>query len=184
MRRRWMRGAAVGIALVLVAAPAASATGSTATTTATTATIGSGGWVPAPSSPFDREAGVLCDFPVHGEPIVDEVRKRTLVANPDGTPRSELWVGRLVIRVTNTATGASVDSDASGSAVITYGADGSQFWAVAGPTQIGFRAGGGNLPRGLYRLDGVYTLAFDAAGTKTYTPILHATQDNICTHID
>jgi hypothetical protein len=144
-------------------------------------TVGSG-WVPAPSAPFDRAAGELCDFAVHGQPVVDQVRKRTLQTNPDGTPRSELYVGKLVVRVTNVATGAFYDADASGDAVIVSAADGSSTWYVHGPVLVGFRAGTGNLPRGLYVIDGLYRLAFAPDGFKTLT-MLRGTEDNVCTHI-
>jgi hypothetical protein len=141
------------------------------------------GWTPAPSPPFDRAAGEVCDFAVHGTPIIDEVRKRTLTTNPDGTPRSELYVGRLVVRVSNVQTGAFYDADASGDAVIVTNPDGSSVWYVHGPVLAGFRAGTGTLPRGLYVLDGDYRLAIAPDGYKTLT-VLRGSQDNICSHLD
>src|SRR4051794_16864654 len=172
--RRWIVAPIVTVLLLIGAGTAASAAPVTA---------GSGsGWVPAPSAPFDRAAGVLCDFPVHGTPIVDEVRKRTLQTNPDGTVRSEVYVGRLVVRVTNTDTGAYYDADASGDAVIVYAGDGSSTWYVHGPVLVGFREGTGNLPRGLYVIDGLYRLAFAPDGYKTLT-LVRGSTDNICTHL-
>jgi hypothetical protein len=205
MRRSMRAGAVALLPLVLTAAVAAApgamaapATSATATATpatatpatatpatatpATAATAAGSGWVPAPSAPFDRAAGELCDFPIHGQPIVDEVRKRTLRSNPDGTPAAELYAGRLVVRVTDTANGRFYDADASGTALITYAADGSSTWYVVGPVLVGFRAGSGNLPRGLYVLDGVYRLAFSPSGEKTLIG-RHASHDNVCTHI-
>src|SRR4051794_4598961 len=173
--RRWILAPLVTVLLLISGATTASAAPSTADS--------GSGWVPAPSAPFDRAAGVLCDFPVHGTPIVDEVRKRTLQTNPDGTVRSELYVGRLVVRVTNTETGAFYDADASGDAVIVYAADGgSSTWYVHGPVLVGFRAGTGNLPRGLYLIDGIYRLTFAPDGYKTLT-LLHGSTDNLCTHL-
>ncbi|MEU0220461.1 hypothetical protein ABZ281_37760 [Streptomyces sp. NPDC006265] len=72
------------------------------------------GWEPAPSAPWDVGAGVRCDFSVHGEPVVDEVEQRVLNTHPDGSVRRVAYRGDLVVRVTNTATGASHDADVSG----------------------------------------------------------------------
>jgi hypothetical protein len=143
---------------------------------------GGGGWVPAPSAPWAMPAGARCDFAITGVPIVDEVRKRVLATNPDGSPRSELWVGDLVIRITNTGTGAHYDADASGRAVITYAADGSQTWYVHGPVLVGFAAGGGNLPRGLYIIDGLYRLEISPTGYRTVT-MVYGTTDDLCARV-
>jgi hypothetical protein len=120
---------------------------------------------------------------MHGDPIVDEVKKKVLATYPDGSPKREIYTGALVIRVTNTTTGASVDADASGTAVIDYQPGGSfgrlSSWHVVGPVLAGFRAGGGNLPRGLYILDGVYTLDFSETGFKT-VDFRVGGEDNLC----
>lgn len=60
--------------------------------------------MPVPSGPVDVPAGVVCDFPMHSEPIVDEVRTRVLATYSDGSPKRQAFVGDLVVRVTNTAT--------------------------------------------------------------------------------
>lgn len=141
------------------------------------------GWEPAPSAPWNVGAGVRCDFPVHGEPVVDEVVRRVLSTYPDGSVRRVAYRGDLVIRVTNTRTRASFDADASGSAVVEYRPDGSQFWAVRGPVLVGVGAGQGNLPRGLYIVDGVYTMEIGAGGYKA-VHLVHGTTDDLCARID
>lgn len=108
-------------------------------------------WEPAPSAPWDVAAGVRCDFAVHGEPIVDEVVRRVLARHPDGSPKQVAYEGDIVVRVTNTASGDSYDADASGSALVDYRADGSQFWSVRGPVLVGVGEGRGNLPRPSHR---------------------------------
>ncbi len=153
-----------------------------ATLLALTATTG-GGWVPAPSAPWTTPAGARCDFAVHGEPVVDEVVKRVVATNPDGSVKSAAYKGDLVVRVTNTATSAAYDADASGSALITYGTDGSQHWAVAGPVLIGFGENAGSLPRGLYIVDGLYTLDISPTGYKTLT-MPRGSVDSLCARID
>jgi hypothetical protein len=92
---------------------------------------------PAPSPPFDRAAGAVCDHAVHGEPVVDEVVKRVLDTFADGSPRRELYRGALVIRVTDTATGTSYDADVSGTALVDHRPDGSMTWRVIGPVLLG-----------------------------------------------
>ncbi len=148
-----------------------------------TVTATGGGWVPAPSAPWDTAAGARCDVAVHGEPVVDEVVKRVVATNPDGSARTEAYKGDLVIRLTNTEDGTSYDADASGSALITYGSDGSQHWSVAGPVLVGFAENGGTLPRGLYLVDGLYTLDITASGHKTLT-MLRGSVDDLCKRID
>jgi hypothetical protein len=142
-----------------------------------------GGWVPAPSAPFDLPAGARCDFAVHSEPIVDEVRTRVLATYPDGSIKREAYVGDLVVRITNTETGASVDVDLSGSAMVERRPGGTlttnSTWYVVGPAMFGFREGGGDHPRGLWVFDGLYTVAFDANAVKTVT-VYHGTERNVC----
>ncbi|MFC9129761.1 hypothetical protein ACFT4A_23310 [Streptomyces sp. NPDC057099] len=150
-------------------------------TAATTAT--GGGWEPAPSTPWEVAAGVRCDFPVHGEPVVDEVVRRVLSTHPDGSERRVAYKGDLVIRVTNTATGAAYDADASGSAVVEYRPDGSQLWAVHGPVLVGTGEDQGTLPRGLYIVDGVYTMDISATGYKAFH-LVRGTTDDLCARID
>jgi hypothetical protein len=186
MRRLIALAAAASAAVLLTAAVPASAAAGTSASAGTPASAGSGGdgeWIPAPAAPFDQAAGVTCDFPVHGEPIVDEVKKMVLATYPDGSPKQEIYTGALIIRVTNTATGASIDADASGAAVIDYKPGGtfatSSTWHVSGPVLVGFREGGGNLPRGLYILDGLYTIKFSETGFKT-VKMSAGTADNIC----
>ena len=142
-----------------------------------------GGWVPAPSQPFDVAAGALCDAPIHGDILVDEVKKKTLSTYPDGSPHRELYVGKLIVRVTNVSTGAYYDADASGDAIFVYSPDGTVTWDAVGPTLVGFREGQGNLPRGFYVLDGVYRLTFSPDGHRHLTTV-HGTQTNICPFID
>ncbi|MFE2018788.1 hypothetical protein ACFW9O_12210 [Streptomyces sp. NPDC059499] len=138
------------------------------------------GWTPAPSAPWDVAAGLRCDFAIHGEPVVDEVVQRVLARYPDGSPKSVAYKGDLVVRVTNTDSDVFYDADASGSAIVEYRADGSQFWSVLGPVLVG--VGEGNLDRGMYVVDGVYTLDISASGHKTVT-MAHGSTTDVCERI-
>lgn len=137
------------------------------------------GWEPVPSEPWELEAGERCDFPVSGEPIVDEVVRRVLETHPDGTPKRAVYKGDLVVQVTHGETGDSHDADVSGTAVVDYGTDGAQSWSVVGPVLVGVGEGGGNLPRGLYVVDGVYTMSISPDGHKD-VDLTHATYDDLC----
>ncbi|MGW2381046.1 hypothetical protein [Streptomyces sp. NPDC001658] len=181
-----MRRAVVALpalaAVLLGAVPASAVSASAVPASAVSAATGEG-WEPAPATPWDVPAGARCDFPVHGEPVVDEVVRRVLAVGPDGSPKRVAYKGDLVVRVTNTDSGASHDADASGTAVVDYGADGSQTWFVRGPVLVGVGENGGNLPRGLYLVDGVYTLHIGPTGYKTVA-MAHGTVDELCSHID
>jgi hypothetical protein len=149
--------------------------------TASPAAAGSG-WVPAPTPPFAQEAGVNCDFALHAQPIVDEVVTKVLQRYPDGSIRLDAFKGALVVRVTNDETGRFYDADASGSAVVEHARDGGQTWYVVGPVLLGEREGQGNIPRGLWIVDGVYRLAISATGYRTLT-MIKGTLDNVCDHL-
>jgi hypothetical protein len=149
-----------------------------ATTTPSSVTS-HGGWVPEPIPPFDATAGVLCDFPVHYDVLVNHVRTKVLETYPDGTPKRQLAAGALFLDVSNTDTGAGTVVDASGSAVIDYGMDGSMLWHVVGPVIARLGEGTSNLPRGLYTINGIYRIAFGPAGFKTIT-LTHGTVHDLC----
>jgi hypothetical protein len=162
---------------------AAPANASTAHTHAVSPTTSRGGWVPEPIPPFDAAAGVLCDFPVHYDVLVNHVRTKVLKTYPDGTPKRQLAMGALLLNVSNTNTGASTVVDAGGSAVIDYGTDGSMLWHVIGPVIARLAEGTSNLPRGLYTIDGVYRIAFSPTGFKTIT-LTRGTIHNLCPDLD
>jgi hypothetical protein len=143
-----------------------------------------GGWVPAPQAAFDLPAGARCDFAVHSEPIVDEVRKLVLATYPDGSPKRELYEGDLILEITNTETGATTRADASGTAMVEYATDGSMIWYVTGPVLLGFRENAGTLPRGLWIVDGVFIVEFSPDLVNKTITMIHGTTHNVCEDID
>lgn len=177
--------AAAALAVVLAAVPASANVSARTSADRQAVTSGSAEWISVPSAPFDQAAGVTCDFPIHGEPLVDEVVKMVVQTYPDGSPKREMYTGALIFRVTNTATGASIDVDISGSAVVDY-KPGSSFGRpgssalVYGPILLGMHEGLGNLPRGLYVPNGVYTLTIGKSGFRTVTWKIFGGADNIC----
>jgi hypothetical protein len=148
-----------------------------------TATAARHPWVPWPSSPFDLAAGVYCAFGVHGDPVVDEVRVKTIEEYPDGSPKRQLATGALKIQLTNTATGASTIADASGSAVFVFFPDGSSTWHVVGPVLAAAKDGNSNLPRGLWTIHGIYDINFSTTNYKTVT-IYHGWLHDVCADLD
>ena len=142
-----------------------------------------GGWVPAPQEPFELPAGARCDFAVRVQPVVDEVRKLVLETYPDGSPKREIYTGALISEVKNLETGATSFADASGSALVVHGTDGSMTWYVVGPVLLGFRENAGSLPRGLWLVDGVFRVEFTPTFEKTITMVRGTTHD-VCTDVD
>ncbi|MFB7128196.1 hypothetical protein [Kitasatospora sp. NPDC056273] len=189
MRRILLTAAATALAAVtgLAAAPAgaatvppASAASSAASSDAPGAVAGQGGWEAWPTPASDLPAGSRCDFPVHLEPVIDEGQRRVLEYAPDGTTvRRAAFRGALVLLITNTTTGASYVADAGGRAVVDYRADRSQTWHAHGPVLLGVGPNGGNLPRDLYLVDGVYTIDIGSTGYKTLT-LGHGSAEPLC----
>jgi hypothetical protein len=163
MRRIISLAAASAAAMLIAAVPASAAVSKDSKPT-------NNDWEPAPSPPFDQAAGETCDFPIHGEPLVDRVVKMVLQKYPDGSVKREMYTGALVLRVTNKTTGASVELDVSGSGVVDYRPDTSDVtMRVYGPILLGMHEGLGNLPRGMYVANGIYTLKISKTGYRTVT---------------
>ncbi|MFG1991911.1 hypothetical protein ACGFJ7_18230 [Actinoplanes sp. NPDC048988] len=179
MRRTLMTAATAVVLLTGVASPAVAGD---SPSPAVPAVSDSTGWVPAPTPPFSQEAGLTCDFAFRAEPVVDEVVTKVLRRYPDGAIRWDAYKGALVVRVTNSGNGRSYDADVSGSAVVEHAPDGGAIWNVVGPVLLGVRAGGGNIPRGLWVIDGVYRLQISASGYRTVT-MVHGRRDNVCDHL-
>ncbi len=108
---------------------------------------GHSGWTPYEQPDIDYAAGFRCEFAMHGEVLKDHEEFKDVAFWPDGSVRTQLWRGALVIRWSNVETGESVVRDQSAKAVAEYGSDG----ALDKMTSMGgaFSAGvpRGRLPR-------------------------------------
>ncbi|MEO3765159.1 hypothetical protein [Streptomyces sp. B5E4] len=175
MRRYAATTAAALCLTATLAAPAASATGDGGD---------DGGWRPVDYPPVNYPAGERCDFPFRTEPLLDETMVKTVATYPDGSPKTELYKGALVVRVTNLTTGATYDADAGGRSIVRYAPDGGHTYYASGPFLVGFLEDQGNLPRGEYLIDGVYTFEFDAAGQRTVTWVGEKKLTDVCDQID
>jgi hypothetical protein len=167
MRRSLILALAVAATLIATAGPAAAAPGA------------KGGWVPAPTPPFDIAAGAVCDFAIHGEAVVDRVVTKVVATYPDGSKKLELAKGALILRITDVENGTVRLEDGSGSGVFRYLPDGTFTLDVVGPLLIGFRSGASNVPRGLYALNGIYRIVFRPTGFRQLT-MIHGTARNVC----
>jgi len=167
MRRFLTLTLAVMATLIATAGPAAAAPGA------------KGGWIPAPTPPFDIAAGAVCDFAIHGEAVVDQVVTKVAATYPDGSKKVELAKGALILRITDVDNGTARLEDGSGSGRFTFLPDGTFTVDVVGPLLIGFREGASNVPRGLYALNGVYRIVFRATGFRQLI-MIHGTARNVC----
>jgi hypothetical protein len=193
--RRWIF--AVLVTAVLVGAGAVSAQAAPAAPTVPTAPAlgpadlaralkqaGNSGWTPIVEPPEDRAAGVVCDFALHADPIVNQARFKVLATNPDGSPRIEVGTGALVYRVTNVSNGKQLVIDSSDSVLIVFNADGSLMEYASGPAIGFFTEGNYNYPRGLYSLDAPFFTVFVAVGGhKTVTVPRPGTIENVCSRL-
>jgi hypothetical protein len=177
--RRILTTLLTAVAVLLGGAGAASAAAGPSTPSDPPPPIGLGGWDADLAGPVDLPAGRYCDFALHLDPIVNEVRIKVVQTYPDGSPKQALADGDLIYEVTNVDNGRTVLGDASGRAVFEFGTDGSVVWRVVGPIIAALAEGSSNLPRGLYTIDGVYTVAFSPTGFKTIT-LTNGTVHNLC----
>ncbi|WFE22939.1 hypothetical protein O7621_06325 [Solwaraspora sp. WMMD937] len=165
MRRFTYLAVATATAVLLAAVPASAALDNGRPPS------GDDDWVPVPSAPFEQEAGITCDFPIRGEPVLDRVVKMVLATYPDGSSKREIYTGALIYRITNTSTGESVEVDISGTSVLNIRPGGSYSnnvtWRVWGPILLGMHGGKGNYPRGMYVPNGIYTVDVSKSGYRT-----------------
>lgn len=169
---------ATSACLLLAGAPAWAAPSPSWPGSRPAASTAAGGWHRYHAQPFTAPAGTLCPFRVHSQVLFDREYVRTTRAYPDGSPRTQQYVGPLVVRVTNTATGHSVRRDLSGRAVVQYARNGSFTYQLQGPVAVGFHPGD-SLPPGYYVLRGEHTVHFTADGTRTITAD-EGTEENLC----
>jgi hypothetical protein len=147
-KRRIFR--AVGLAAVLVAAPALGVQSASA------GQVGGGG-KPSPRTfvesglPYTFAAGDACDFAVTLSEVENNEFARTF---PNG---NTLITGRLVVSVTNDATGESVVRDVSGPVLITTGPSGETVVVLSGSSLSPVFAGNddtGTVGQGLFIFHG------------------------------
>lgn len=137
-------------------------------------------WRPVVQEDWTAPAGRFCDFPLALRVIDQDIRGRVLDRYPDGAVRVEEFAGPLLVDFVNGDTGAAVERDAGGRAVVEYRPDGRyRTYAMFGPVGMGMPDGSTGLPKGYYVVDGLHVAAFDEAGARTMTSA-YGTEDNVC----
>ena len=139
-------------------------------------------WTPYEQPDIDYAAGFRCEFAMHGEVLKDHEEFKDVAFWPDGTVRTQLWRGALVIRWSNVETGESVVRDQSAKAVAEYGSDG----ALDKMTSMGgaFSAGvpeGGSPSKGVFIIDGKWSsIVIEDDGNRAITLGPRGTLENLC----
>ena len=132
-----------------------------------------GNALPAAAAPPTREtisfnapvvlpATAFCPFDVRLEPLSNNERLTTF-SDQAGTVRFSIITGGLKVRLTNLATGQSVDLNVSGPARFTPQPDGSLLITNLGASLVFFSPHGPEVP-GLALVHGRIVMALDAAG--------------------
>jgi len=137
-----------------------------------------GPWQPTYQGPITAPAGVVCSFAVTAEPVREDLRVRYLydsASNVDGYEAT----GRLIGRITNTQTGASVVRNLSGPGIVTFNPDGSYDAVVDGDFLVFFLAQD-SPSNELLLLSGHTVLHGAPSGEKTLVSSSGQTE-NVCT---
>ena len=141
-----------------------------------------GGWTPYRQPDIAYAADERCEFAVRGEVLRDREEYKDVAHWPDGTVRSQLWRGALVIRWSNLDTGASVVRDQSARALADYRADGSleQLTSLRGAFGAGLPEGS-HPGKGAYVVSGRWSSVVQAEdGTRSITLGPRGELENLC----
>lgn len=130
----------------------------------------------SPWTPYHQEDAVVpaarstCAFDVRETVVDDAERYRTTATYPDGSPKTQVFQGTLVMSFTNTTTGSSVIHDLSGEGVFEYNADGTPASLTSTHGPFGATLPAGSTPdTGIFVLSGHGTsVTFNPDGTRTY----------------
>lgn len=138
-------------------------------------------WIPFEQPDVTIPAG-MCDFEVTGEVLHDREFFKTVATYEDGSPRTQLWKGPLVMRFTNTETGVFVDRDVSGRQVKQLRPDGSlESITVETGHTVGGLAEGSSPGRGIWQVGGRHSsLVRHDDGTSTIFLGPKGTAENLC----
>ena len=124
-----------------------------------------GPWEPTFQGPITAPAGVVCPFSVTAEPVFERLRLRYHYSDA-GVVDGYQVTGPLVARITNAATGVSVERNLSGLGAVTLNPDGSYDAVVNGNFLVFFLAVD-DPANALLFFSGRTLLHGSAAGAKT-----------------
>jgi hypothetical protein len=139
-------------------------------------------WIPYEQTDLTWPAGTYCDFEVFSQVLRDQEFFRDVSTYEDGTPRTQLWRGPLILRFTNKETGFSVVRNASGRAFMEYG-PGETFQSLT--IQSGHFVGSakaGSVPaQGIFYVAGKWSsMTRNDDGSSTIVLGPNGTAENLC----
>lgn len=139
-------------------------------------------WIRFHQPDFTVAAGAGCSFQVDAHVVNDQEYFQNVDFFDDGTPKTQLFKGLLVVEFANHDTGASTSRNVNGRAFIDY--------TPAGEFQrITIRTGhfttavapGNDLPPGVYYVGGTGTsMTVNDDGTKTFSFGPNGSAENLC----
>jgi|SRR5215469_7143946 len=170
MRLRRLAASAAAGALAILAVPAAASASVAASP---------GGWRPYHTAPWTDAPGAVCSFGVAATIVYQHEQFRTLARYPNGDPRLQEFRGPLVVRYTNTSTGASAVRSLSGYGWFHYGAQSSIRAFVASHIGVTVPVGNAGFPAGEWVISGRSEVIVNSAGTISIR-LIHATAEDLC----
>jgi len=137
-------------------------------------------WQPYPEGPLTLPAARYCgDFDLRSTPVRQDVKSRVLERYDSGAVRVQEFTGLLLVEVTNLSTGARVQRNLSGHAILTYREDGSiATYEMRGPIGFGWPQQDA-YDRGFYVMNGHHVVGFDASGARTML-VDQGSEENLC----
>ena len=134
-----------------------------------------GPWQPTYKGPITAPAGVVCPFEVSAEPVMQNEQFRYHYDEAGSVDGYQLK-GPLVARITNTATGASLERNLASFGTVTFNADGS-YDAVVDGNFLVFFLGGDSPSNELLLLTGRTVLRGTPTGEKVLVSRSGASED-------
>ncbi len=137
-------------------------------------------WQPYPEGPLTLPAARYCgSFDLRSTPVQQDVKSRVLERYASGAIRVQEFTGLLIVDVTNLSTGATVQRNLSGHAVVTFREDGSiATYEMRGPIGFGWPQQDA-YDRGFYVMNGYHVVTFDASGARSML-VDRGTEQNLC----
>ncbi|TPG14846.1 hypothetical protein [Pedococcus bigeumensis] len=172
---------------------AATASGTAFTVLALGLTLGAApALADTPWTPYEQQDALVpaarstCAFDVQESVVEDAERYRTTATYPDGSPKTQVFQGTLVMSYTNTTTGTTVTHDLSGTGVFEYNADGSPASLTSTHGPFGATMPAGSTPdTGIFVLSGHgASVTFNADGTRSYQVGPSGSVIDVCAELD
>lgn len=139
-------------------------------------------WIRYHQADFRVPAGEGCAFAVKEHVLRDREFYKTVSTYANGKPRTQLFKGPLVMRLTHVRNGTSIRRDLSGRAIETFRRNGDFDSLTVLRGHFGATLPEGSRPgSGLYYIGGRWSsLSVNADGTDTVVLGPHGTARNLC----